>query len=186
MVRLGGSTGSLPFEPSRAESRGSPSTFGHEKSKRLTKNAGNCRIVASDISDSALEVAKENARLNGVFDNIVFTKSDLFKDIESGFDLIVSNPPYIARNEFDSLPKEVLKEPVSALDGGPDGLDFYRRILAGAPGHLTYGGYCLMEIGFGQLPAIENIIEDTKKFKLIEVKKDQYEIDRVIVARWIN
>jgi len=157
-----------------------------EGSKGLTKNATDCRIVASDISESALEVAKENARLNGVFDDIIFMKSDLFKGIEGRFDLIISNPPYIARNEFNTLPEEVLKEPLEALDGGPDGLDFYRRIFGGATQHLVYGGYCLMEIGFGQLSAIENIIEDTKEFKLIEVKKDQYAIDRVIVAQWIN
>jgi len=152
----------------------------------LTKNAADCRIVASDISERALEVARENARLNGVFNNITFIKSNLFKDIEGRFDLIISNPPYIARNEFDTLPKEVLKEPRSALDGGPDGLDFYRRIFFEAPRYLKHDGYCVVEIGFGQLSAIEDIIGSTKEFKLIEVKKDQYAIDRVIVAQWIN
>jgi release factor glutamine methyltransferase len=163
---------------------GSPSSL--SKIEGLTKNAPNCRMFASDISEGALEVAKENARLNGVFDNITFIKSNLFKDIEGRFDLIVSNPPYIARNEFDTLPKEVLKEPRSALDGGPDGLDFYRRIFLEAPRYLKPEGYCLTEIGFGQLSAIEDMIGSTKGFKLIEVRKDQYAIDRVIVAQWIN
>ena len=152
----------------------------------LTKNAANCKIVASDISEDAIETAKENARLNGVFENIIFTKSDLFCDIEGRFDLIVSNPPYIARYEFETLQKEVLKEPVIALDGGVDGLDFYRRIFVAAPGHLTHGGYCVVEIGFGQLTAIKEIIEKTKEFKLIETRIDQYGMDRVIVAQWIN
>jgi len=152
----------------------------------LTKNATNCRIVASDVSESALEVAKENARLNGVFNNIIFIKRDLFKGIEGRFDMIVSNPPYIAQSEFNALPKEVLKEPIEALDGGPDGLDFYKRIFSEAPLYLKHGGYCIVEIGFGQSPAIENIIEDTKEFKLIELKKDQYGIDRVMVTQWIN
>ncbi|MCX5665783.1 MAG: peptide chain release factor N(5)-glutamine methyltransferase [Candidatus Omnitrophica bacterium] len=152
----------------------------------LTKNAADCKIVASDISGDALETAKENARLNGVFEKIIFTKSDLFSGIEGRFDLIVSNPPYIARHEFDTLQKEVLKEPMLALDGGIDGLDFYRRIFKDAPGHLTRGGYCIVEIGFGQLSGIKEIIESTKEFKLIETRIDQYGIDRVVVAQWIN
>ena len=186
----------------------------------LTKTSSCCKIVASDISEDALEVAKENARLNGVFDNIVFIKSDLFKGIEGRFDLIVSNPPYIAQNEFDILPKEVLKEPRSALDGGPDGLDFYRRIFLEAPLYLKPGGYCVVEIGFGQLQGIKNIIDHAgesslrapkgrsnlvfkeiasvallprndvmhkcKEFEILEVKKDHYGIDRVIMAQWIN
>ncbi len=152
----------------------------------LTKNALNCRIVASDISGNAIETAKENARLNGVFEYIIFIKSDLFCGIEGKFDLIVSNPPYIARREFETLQKEVLKEPVLALDGGIDGLDFYRRIFAGALKHLTPGGYCIAEIGFGQLPAIKKIIENTNEFKFTETRTDQYGIDRVVVAQWIN
>jgi release factor glutamine methyltransferase len=152
----------------------------------LTKNAANCRIVASDISVDALETAKENARLNGVFEKINFTKSDLFCDIEGKFDIIVSNPPYIARHEFEALQKEVLKEPMLALDGGVDGLDFYRKIFADAPGYLIHGGYCIVEIGFGQLGAVKNIIADTKEFELVKTKVDQYGIDRVVVVRWIN
>jgi protein-(glutamine-N5) methyltransferase, release factor-specific len=152
----------------------------------LTKNATNCRIVASDISGDAVETAKENARLNGVFENITFIESDLFRGIEGRFDIIVSNPPYIARYEFETLQKEVLKEPMLALDGGVDGLDFYRRIFSEASGHLEHGGYCIVEIGFGQLPAIKEIIENTKEFRLIKVIVDQYDIDRVVMAQWIN
>jgi release factor glutamine methyltransferase len=152
----------------------------------LIKNAAYCKIVASDISGDAIAIAKENARLNGVFEKIIFTKSDLFCDIEDRFDLIVSNPPYIARCEFETLQKEVLKEPVLALYGGIDGLDFYRRIFLEAPRYLKHGGYCIVEIGFGQLPAVKDIIEKTKEFKLVETRIDQYGIDRVIVAQWIN
>jgi release factor glutamine methyltransferase len=184
MVRLSGSTGSPLLEPSRAKSRGSPSTLSLPKG--LTKNAANCRIVASDISVDAIETAKENARLNGVFEKIIFIESDLFSDVEGRFDIIVSNPPYIARHEFETLQKEVLKEPALALDGGIDGLDFYRRIFDAAPGHLAHGGYCMVEIGFGQLPAIKGIIEKTKEFKLTETRIDQYGIERVVVAQWIN
>jgi len=186
----------------------------------LTKNAGDCRIVASDISADAIETAKENARLNGVFEKIFFTESDLFCSIEGRFDLIVSNPPYIARCEFETLQKEVLREPRVALDGGEDGLDFYRRIFAEAPKYLKSGGYCAVEIGFGQLQGVRDIIEHAgesslrapkgrsnldlkeiasvaslprnditgkrKGFKILEVKKDQYGIDRVVVTQWTN
>ena len=152
----------------------------------LTKNVPDCKMFASDISEKALEVARLNARLNGVSDYISFIESDLFGDISGEFDYIVSNPPYIARYEFETLQKEVLKEPLLALDGGVDGLDFYRRIFGAATGHLAHGGYCIVEIGFGQLPAIKEIIEKTKEFKLAETGIDQYGIDRVIAAQWIN
>ena len=152
----------------------------------LTKKLPLCKIVASDISADAIETAKENARLNGVFEKIIFTKSDLFCGIKGRFDLIVSNPPYIARYEFETLQKEVLKEPVLALDGGVDGLDFYRRIFNEAPGHLAPGGYCIAEIGFGQLPAVKEIVKNTKEFELVDTRIDQYGIDRVVVAQWIN
>lgn len=152
----------------------------------LTKNVPDCRIFASDISEKALEVARLNARLNDVSDNISFINSDLFEKISGRFDYIVSNPPYIAQHEFETLQKEVLKEPMVALNGGADGLEFYRRIFNAVPQHLEHGGYCIMEIGFGQLPAVKDIIEKTKNFEFMEVIKDQYEIDRVVVARWIN
>lgn len=154
--------------------------------KGLAKSAADFKIFASDISDKALEVAIENACLNGVSDGISFIKSDLFKDIAGRYDIIISNPPYIARCELKTLQKEVLKEPVLALDGGEDGLDFYRKIFLAAPAYLMNGGYCIMEIGFGQRAAIKEMIEGFKGFKLIDVKEDQYLIDRVIVAQWIN
>jgi release factor glutamine methyltransferase len=152
----------------------------------LTKNATNCKIFASDVSEDALEIAKKNARLNGVSESISFIKSDLFCGIEGKFDIIVSNPPYIARHEFETLQKEVLKEPRIALDGGKDGLDFYRTIFRKAPQYLKKGGYCMMEIGFGQRAAIKEMIEASGNFELIDVKEDQYLIERVVVVRWIN
>lgn len=152
----------------------------------LTKNALNCKILASDVSDKALEIAKENAILNGVYDKGSFIKSDLFKNIDGKFDIIVSNPPYIARAEFESIQKEVLREPRLALDGGEDGLSFYRRIFDEAPLYLKRGGYCMVEIGYGQREAVREIMERQGNFKVIDVRKDQYGIDRVITAKWIN
>lgn len=150
----------------------------------LTKNVANCKIFASDISDKALETAKKNASLNGVAGSILFIKSDLFADIEDKFDYIVSNPPYIARHEFEHLQKEVLMEPRLALDGGNDGLLFYRKIFNEAGRYLMPGGYLFAEIGYGQRDAIKDIIEREANFELIDVKEDQYNIDRVIKARW--
>ena len=152
----------------------------------LTKNVTNCKIIASDVSEKALEIAKENACLNGVLDKITFISSDLFKDIKGKFDIIVANPPYISEHEFETLQKEVLREPRLALDGGQDGLDFYRRIFNEAPQYLKTGGYCIMEIGYGQREAVKEVINNTKNFELIDVKEDQYNIDRVIKVRWIN
>lgn len=152
----------------------------------LTKNLTHCKIIASDISEAALELAKENAASNGVSENISFIKSDLFNNIKGRFDIIVSNPPYVARNEFQTLQKEVLKEPRLALDGGADGLDFYRRIFREIRAYLKKGGYLLMEIGYGQREAIKEIINASKDFEVIDVKEDQYLIERVIVTKWIN
>ncbi len=152
----------------------------------LTKDATGCKIVASDISANALDVAKLNAARHGASDRIEFIKSDLFDSIEDRFDIIVSNPPYIARKEFETLQKEVLKEPRVALDGGEDGLDFYRKIIHAAPGHLNPDGHILFEIGFGQADEIRKIIESGGAFKAIEIKKDFNDIERIAIAKWIN
>ena len=148
----------------------------------LTKNIPECKIVASDISEAALDIARLNAEKNGVCDNIKFVQSDLFSNITGKFDIIASNPPYIAGYEFKSLQKEVLMEPHIALDGGKDGLDFYRRIISEAARYLDRGGYLIIEIGFGQKEAISKIIKDYGELKLLEVKKDFSGIDRVVTA----
>ena len=96
----------------------------------LTKNAIDCRIVASDISEKALDVAKSNADAHSVIDKIEFICSDLFCNINDKFDIIVSNPPYIAKFEFETLQREVLKEPRIALDGGDRLGDGGRHFLA--------------------------------------------------------
>lgn len=152
----------------------------------LTKSLTNCRMTASDISPDALDVAGRNSIVNGVCDRINFLNSDLFSDIQGQFDIIVSNPPYIARYEFPALQREVLREPTLALDGGDDGLDFYRRIIAAAPHHLKRGGSIVMEIGYGQCPAVADIIGNSGYFKIAGVKKDRNMIDRAVISEWIN
>ena len=115
----------------------------------LKKNVPNAEVTGIDISEKALEVANKNAqKLNA---DVKFIKSDLFENIERNkFDIIVSNPPYIKKEEIKKLSLEVQKEPEIALDGGYDGLDFYRRILEDAINFLKTGSYLCFEIGYNQ------------------------------------
>lgn len=152
----------------------------------LTKAVPDCKIVASDISEDAIEVAEVNAAKHSVCERIQFVTGDLFNNIKGRFDIIVSNPPYVAGFEFGTLQKEVLKEPRIALDGGEDGLDFYRRIVNLAGEYLNPGGYLLFEVGYGQAGEVSRIIESGKFFKVIDTVKDFNDIDRVVVAQWIS
>ncbi len=154
--------------------------------ERLTKGPTNCRIIASDISPDAIEVARRNAIRNGLYNHIEFINRDLFDGIDDKFDIVVSNPPYIAKYEFPTLQEEVLREPRIALDGGEDGLDYYRRIISKLPDNLKRGGYALLEIGFGQRCAVSAIVDESGYFKVNCIKKDFNGIDRVIIIEWIN
>lgn len=141
----------------------------------------NCDIdmTASDLSKPALKIAKANAKRNST--DIKFILSDLFDKIESGFDLIVSNPPYIARDEIKTLSREVKDyDPLLALDGGVDGLDFYRRIAIDAIDHLTDRGAVILEIGYNQRQDIISIFKD---YELLQVVPDLNGIDRVLVFK---
>jgi release factor glutamine methyltransferase len=151
----------------------------------LTKRLSDCKIVASDISDRALSVARKNAAKHSA-NGIEFVKSDLFSDLKGTFDLIVSNPPYISGPEFSKLQKEVLMEPRVALYGGEDGLDFYRRIFRGAGNFLNKGGYVAVEIGYSQARAVKDVVVNSAGFETVEVKKDFNGIDRILVARWTS
>ena len=117
------------------------------------------RVTAVDVSAPALEVATGNARKHGVADRVTFVEGDLFAPVAGQtFDLVVSNPPYIARSEFPAMDAGVREfEPRSALDGGPEGLDFYRRIAAGVANYLAPGGAVMVEIGATQEPAVREL-----------------------------
>lgn len=146
----------------------------------------NVQVTLSDISLKALEIAKKNAINNKVKSNIEFICSDLLKKMKGKqFNYIVSNPPYIETNIIPTLSPEVRQEPNIALNGGKDGLDFYRKILHQAPNYLKQNGYLLFEIGFNQGDKIIEIWSENKepKLNLITKKpiKDLSGNDRVFI-----
>ncbi|MDD3839508.1 MAG: peptide chain release factor N(5)-glutamine methyltransferase [Clostridia bacterium] len=150
----------------------------------LAKYIYNAKIYATDISEKALEVAKSNARKHGVDTSIDFIKTSLLSGLEGkGLDIIVSNPPYIPSAQIAKLQREVKDfEPVEALDGGRDGLDFYRLITEKAPRCLGDRGILVFEVGYGQSRDVENIILNTGYFKDIRILKDLASIDRVVIS----
>ena len=140
--------------------------------------------VCTDISKAALNVAKENADSLGLGDRAEFIETDLFPDKTIGkFDVIVSNPPYIATEVIKTLAPEVKDyEPNLALDGSKDGLEFYRRIVNGAGEYLFSSGYLIMEIGYDQAEAVKALLPENGKYHDIEVIKDYAGNDRVVRA----
>ncbi len=178
----------------------------------LAKFVPQSRIVSVDISTQALEVAKANARYHGVENRIEFIQADILYSLplvgmvregeenlfhshlastikgegSNCFDLIISNPPYIPTSQLSSLPRDVKKEPAAALDGGEDGLDFYRIIIKYTP-HLLRTGACLMmEFGDGQAEAIKELVEAQMDFSNIEIIQDLAGRDRIILARRVH
>lgn len=150
----------------------------------LAKYIENSAITAVDISKKALNVAKKNAINNNVQNQITFVESDLFEKIKKEkYDIIVSNPPYIRKNIIKTLDKEVQREPRIALDGGYDGLDFYRKIINKSDEYLKFKGYLCLEIGYDQKIDVIELIENEEKYIDTYCKKDLYENDRVIITR---
>ena len=150
----------------------------------LAKYIDKSNITAVDISDKALNVAKLNAKNNEVEDRITFVESDLFKNLKKEkYDIIVSNPPYIKKEVLKKLDKEVQKEPKLALDGGYDGLDFYRKIIKNADEYLKFNGYLCFEIGYDQKEDVENLLKEQEKYINITCKKDLCDNDRVVIAK---
>ncbi|MHB1391176.1 MAG: peptide chain release factor N(5)-glutamine methyltransferase [Thermoleophilia bacterium] len=143
------------------------------------------RVTAIDASDAALRLAGENARVADASDEIEFTRSDLFDDLDptQTFDLIVSNPPYISAAEWPTLPVDVREfEPRQAFWGGEDGLDFYRRLAVEAPQFLKPRGCLIMEIGHTQSDAVKELLAETGHFGTVTVEKDYAGHDRVVIA----
>jgi release factor glutamine methyltransferase len=154
----------------------------------IAKNYKDCLVTATDICDKALAIAAENAAAMKLSDKIRYLCGDLFapliEGIESKFDLIVSNPPYVSETEFAKLEPNVRDyEPRRALYGGVDGLDVYRRILNQAGDFLKPDGALMMEIGYAQGPAIRELIESSGQFAPARIEKDLSKNDRVVMTR---
>ena len=150
----------------------------------LAKYLENVKVTSVDISDIALEIGKRNAISNEVDDRINFVKSDLFTNIdkETKFDIIVSNPPYIKREVIETLDKQVKDyEPYNALEGGVDGLDFYRAITKQAKNYLKKGGILAYEVGHDQSENVSKLME-IDGYTNIYTLKDLQQIDRVVIG----
>ncbi len=149
----------------------------------LAKYIKEAKITAIDISNKALQVAKLNAEKNLVHKKIEFIESNMFENIKlKDFDVIVSNPPYIETEKINQLSEQVKHEPHIALDGGSDGLDFYKIIAQNAYKHLKEQGKLFLEIGYDQKFSVMELLEKLEQYKNIYCKKDLAGNDRVIVA----
>lgn len=155
----------------------------------LARIANKVNVTCSDISEGAIKVAKENAQKHGVAKSVKFEQGDLFKPFskhfrKQKFDMIISNPPYIKSSVIPTLQKEVCEhEPLSALDGGESGLDFYERIVSGVGSHLRKSGVLLLEIGHDQGEAVSGLLSRNGEFTSIRVLKDLANRDRIVFAK---
>ncbi|MDR2938746.1 MAG: peptide chain release factor N(5)-glutamine methyltransferase [Clostridiales bacterium] len=142
-------------------------------------------FTAVDISGAALSVAKKNAFINNVSNKVKFVESDLMSGLGGEkFDIIISNPPYIESAEINRLSQNVKGfEPILALDGGADGLCFYKNILFNAKNYLNFGGLIMFEIGFNQANALRGLFQ---KYNIVflELIKDYQGLDRVVVGQY--
>ena len=146
-------------------------------------------VYAVDTSEAALSIARENAEKNGVRDRVIFLQGDLYEALTSyvsrltSYDIIVSNPPYIKNIDIPNIQPEVRDyEPRMAVDGGTEGLGFYKRIVADAPNHLSPHGWLMVEVGEGQADAVSKMMADTGAFESISTVKDLAGIERVVKA----
>ena len=144
--------------------------------KELEKSRRKANVTAADVSGDALALARENAETNGA--DVTFVQSDLFSRIRGRYNIIVSNPPYIPTKDIEGLQREVREfEPRLALDGGEDGLDFYRRIAQEAGKYLVRGGMLIMEVGMGEA---EDVVKLFKYCDYAMIVKDMQGVDRFV------
>jgi len=150
----------------------------------IAKYCSNTAVTAVDISEYALDTAKQNALNNNVYDKIKFVKSNIFSNINDKYDVIISNPPYIESNIVQTLEPQVKNfEPIVALDGGKDGLYFYNKISNNAYKYIKNGGMIFFEIGYNQANSVFNILAKNN-FKDIKIIKDLSDNNRVVFARY--
>ncbi|MBI5417890.1 peptide chain release factor N(5)-glutamine methyltransferase, partial [Candidatus Poribacteria bacterium] len=153
----------------------------------LAKLIADVKIIAIDSSLDALNAAKENAQNLDVKNKIEFIHMDIMNDasgltiFNASFDIIVSNPPYVKHDEIALLSMEVQCEPQKALDGGADGLNFYRKIIESVHNHLTQDGFLALEIGCDQGEVVKKIIHEQYRTACIKLYKDYQGLDRIII-----
>lgn len=154
----------------------------------LARELPGAALFATDISRRALRIARSNAEAHGVVDRITFLRGNLWRALNGDgpggqTDLVVSNPPYIPSGIIPTLMPEIQWEPRRALDGGRDGLEFHRAIIAGAPQHIRPGGFLLLEIGADQAESVARLLEESGGFDETRVLPDLAGRDRVVIAR---
>ena len=151
----------------------------------LAKRNPGAQVTAVDVSPDAVALAKRNAEAHGVSDRVRVVEGDLFSAVAGQrFDLIVSNPPYVRTEELSGLQADVRDhEPHLALDGGTDGLEIARRLIAAAPSHLTAGGELMLELDPRQMAAARESLE-AAGFSHVRVRRDAAGDERVVLARW--
>lgn len=150
----------------------------------LLRYSNDCVGVGAELQTEAVALARENAENLGL--QATFIESDLFGQVEGKFDIIVSNPPYIESAVIETLDREVREhEPMSALDGGADGLDFYRKITEDAKAFLSRGGKIFYEIGYNQAEDVSDILRRNGYIDIV-VKKDLAGLDRVVYATYLE
>lgn len=152
----------------------------------LARELPAARIVATDLSMAALQLAQENAKLNQVDERILFVRGDMFAAIPGAsqkFKVVVTNPPYISHAEISELPREIRDfEPHHALEGGPDGLAAIRLIIAEAHTVLYQAGALFMEMGADQTESVSALVRDSQRYESYRIIKDYSGLDRVLLA----
>jgi release factor glutamine methyltransferase len=141
------------------------------------------KIVATDISDDALALARENAAQLGSGTNVIFAKTDLLEGIDNTFDLIVANLPYVATGERGTLSREVLRDPEVALFGGERGDEIVRKLIDSARAHLTAGGLAALEVGLGQADDLAALMAE-KNYHDIKRERDYGGVIRFLFGRY--
>ncbi|HAD80949.1 MAG: protein-(glutamine-N5) methyltransferase, release factor-specific [Candidatus Edwardsbacteria bacterium RifOxyA12_full_54_48] len=150
----------------------------------LAKHLASAMVTATDYSPEALDLAQENIKLHGLESRVSLVQADLFPEGNEKFDCIVSNPPYIPSGQVAGLQPEVsLCEPVMALDGGADGLEFYRRIAGDVADRLNHPGFVALEVGMGQAEMVSKMMRRALPASEIFIKKDLAGIDRVVLLK---
>jgi release factor glutamine methyltransferase len=152
----------------------------------LARELPAARIVATDLSMAALDLAQENARSHQVDERIFLVRADMFAALPGDsqkFKAVVTNPPYVSDAEMLELPREIRDfEPHHALEGGPDGLAAIRHIIAVAPTVLSQAGALCMEMGAGQAESVSGLVLESQEYRNFHIRKDYSGLDRVLVA----